>query len=387
MKPKCFFMILLYFCLFVINQNSYSKEVGDILYEIKSKEWGAAYSQYNFNEVIGHAMIFAGTDEDGIDWVIHAPAVDEDGNPKKLFFEPIQASGYDGILEDFKCFSGTTKEQRKKIVSFGYSKRGAPYPSPGSKWYFLIDKPTIEQQKGYELFNGNECYSCVGIVERCYEEAQVGGVEGPTPNGFGRDLVREYYPIWPIQNPLYTTWNEAEGSYVSHDAPPPYYTTEGWVFFPYTQWYKQDTILTVNNPIDIDSKMRMIPSVSTSPTINLVAPAESEVIPMGISKYNLKATATDGVNGSGIFKVEFYLDNATVPFKVYTYKDLQGNPVFYYENESVPIELSEYTYEMDISNLSEGEHKIIARAVDRAGNWSSDTLHNLTTPQNFSAIA
>lgn len=202
-----------------------AKEVGDVVYYPLNQQWGADADQYTFSSrsgtpgYIGHAMIYIGTDENGKDYIIHAPG---GGDVSKR--EQKDLSHYVRNLNVGSSIP--TKEQRRKIISFANSKLGKPYPSPYLSLLGLM-KPSIEEQKGYDTFNGEESYSCVGLVERSYEAAQVGGVDGPTPNGYGRDLVNN-------NEDLFNNWNAKEGSYVKllTDYSWPYNEIDGWVFFP-----------------------------------------------------------------------------------------------------------------------------------------------------------
>src|SRR3989339_101652 len=245
-----------------------SKEVGDVAYSSLRQMWGGGQNQYTFSYrtgvpgYIGHAMIYFGTDEDGNDYIIHAPGIGQ-----KVKREKRDLSVYEKYLN----MGSVTKEQRRKIISFANSKIGCLYAVPYEKM-LIVFKP--------------------------------------------------YHP-------------------------------------------------------ELDSE-RMVNTSSGKPVVQIAAPIDNEIIDQNQSStYTIKATATDGANGSGIFKVEYYLDQVDADHlitKVYTYKDSNGIPVFLYENDTVPIELSEYKYDWDISNISSGQHTLIARTVDRAGNWSDDTL-------------
>lgn len=238
-----------------------SKEVGDVVYYSLSQMWGGGEDQYEFSErtgvpgYIGHTMIYIGTDEDGNDYIIHAP-----GGTQPVKLEKRDLSGYVKYLNIGAAT--VTKEQRRKLISFANSKKGCPYATP-YQYLGVVIKPTLEEQKGYNSFHGNECYTCIGIVERSYEVAQVGGSEGPTPNGFGRDLVRSDEVLFNNWN---YNWNSKEGSYVRllTDYPWPYNELDGWVLFPYTQWYEQ----THSYHPALDSE-RMVNTTSDQPDLEL----------------------------------------------------------------------------------------------------------------------
>lgn len=77
----------------------------------------------------------------------------------------------------------------------------------------------------------------------------------------------------------------------------------GGYSFLNTQWYVQ---IHAYHP-EFDSA-RMMNINSENPTVKITAPADGDTLSQSAGKYTLKAEATDGPNGSGIFKVEFYLD-------------------------------------------------------------------------------
>jgi len=309
-------------------------------------------------------MIYAGTDEDGNDWIIHSEGTFDDQLYLKM--EKLSESHYADAV--FKTVNPTS-EVRRKVVSFAYSKIGLPYPfnehvtvellkclSPFSSCNYV--PPSVEQQKGYVRYNlpgygETETYTCVGLVERAYEEA---GMD-ITPNGHGRNVFESD-----------STWTEAEGSYVcfgvQFDSVYVCSNVYGWVFFPYTQWYRQ-----THRDHRLNSE-RVSDPVDEPPSVEITSPSQNGVFP---EDHKIKATATDGPRGSGIFKVEFYLDGtdqSDMIGKVYTYTE-GGRPVFYYKHENVPIELDEYVYEVDASSISPGRHKLYAISYDRAGHASS----------------
>lgn len=205
----------------------HAREVGDVVFR-KPPIWGNGHYFFDEQHRVGHAMIYAGRDEDGVDWILHAPG--------GTFTDPKVSQMSELELEpdktNFRFYPGTTRAQRRKIVSFANSKLDLPYSFPGKYFFLFIDIPNLAQQKGREPFKPygeeeeGETYTCAGFVERAYEESGI----NLTPDGFGRDLDRE-------ENELYRIWNENEGSWVCHPTP----TTElcGWVLFPYAQESKQ----------------------------------------------------------------------------------------------------------------------------------------------------
>ncbi|MCK4642212.1 hypothetical protein KAU32_01120 [bacterium] len=344
------FKLLILLLVLVPSTLVVGKEVGDIVYYPLSDQWGGAANQYTFSiqannpGYVGHAMIYLGTDEDGNDYIIHAPGT-ENGVDYKSKREKRDLSDYDKYFTDTSLI---TNSKRRRIVSFANSKLDRDYPYPYMNMVGKIVKPTLSQQKGYDTFNNKECYSCVGIVERSYEEAGI----NITPDGYGRDLVRS-------KETLYKSWLINEGSYVAllTDEAPPYDEINGWVFSPYTQWYKQ------NHPYQPNlDNMRLDISTTENPVVEITLPHEREIIDKSQGDISIRATATDGDKGSGILKVEFYIDNvnsSSLIKAVYTYQDQNGDPIvdsngdviFYYENDSVPVELDEYHCVYDITNL------------------------------------
>ena len=104
---------------------------------------------------------------------------------------------------------------------------------------------------------------------------------------------------------------------------------------------------------------------------------------------------------SGIYKVEFKLTGSAGTFeeKIYTYGEPNGSPnpvtrelsvnpskwnaetveipVFWYENESVPIQLDAYFCELDRMGVKPGTYTLEITAFDRAGNTTTQTIPTL----------
>ncbi|OGS44025.1 MAG: hypothetical protein A2539_10465 [Elusimicrobia bacterium RIFOXYD2_FULL_34_15] len=230
------FTLILLNVLFIFNFGI-AKEIGDVMY-VNHYMWGMD-NQYEFPTNIGHSAIFIGVDESSKTWIIESPGGDE--KVKRTIIDenyhyPLSECSY------YKTSVNLTKEQRKNIIKIATSKEGWAYcqPTPFPFWI-----PNVNEQKGYS-YSGEGKISCVGLVENAYEQTNINITPDNDPNE-GRDLVRE-------NEPLYTTWNEKEGSYVNYKGIP---LLDGWVFFPYTQWYKQ------SNKQSNLNVMRMFPATSS----------------------------------------------------------------------------------------------------------------------------
>ena len=321
----------------------------------------------------GHAMLYIGTDEDGNDWIAEAPG-------SGLSRLSMLQSSYPGHHETFRSTANLGKETRKNIVTAANEQVGLPYPRPTS----ATDLPTIDQQKGKAAWNGQTGVTCVGLVESSFEEASL----NVTPDGHGRDFVRDGEPLYKVEN-----WTEAEGSYVSYlggglnavmqfvaDVP----EAEAWVFFPYTQVHVQKHKLGLLSFTNQDT-VRMKPNESTAPQIDEIFP-ESAYIVGDESVLKVGCKTSDGDHGSGIFRVVVDIsgpDEFSLEKKLYTYNegDLESpkevnlggkmQPVFWYENDSVPVELDEYSFELDLEDLSAGTYEVSITSYDRTGEMTT----------------
>lgn len=92
------------------------------------------------------------------------------------------------------------------------------------------------------------------------------------------------------------------------------------------------------------------PPDTTPPTVSITGPANNSNHNGGT--VTVSATATDDVGGSGMQKVEFYVDNV-----------LQST------DNSSP-----YQHSLNTSNLSVGSHTLMARAYDMVGNFASSSV-------------
>jgi chitodextrinase len=117
------------------------------------------------------------------------------------------------------------------------------------------------------------------------------------------------------------------------------------------------------------------PPDTTAPSVSLVAPVGNAIISGTV---NVSATASDDTGGSGIAKVDFYVDGL-----------LNGT------DTTGP---SPYTYSLDATTLTNGSHTLAVKAYDNANNASamsspltvnvanSDT-ESPTTPTNVTTTA
>lgn len=374
--------------LLVLGLHAKAREVGDAIYHRgdnqkdivgvhrrkSEKCWGLSENYLFTDQHPGHAMVFVGQDEDGRDWIMEAP-----GNGLTIRMSDLDAE-YLGHHKTYRVLTHSVPSStaRRKIVAFSISKDGLSYAAPEG----LFDgKPSVQQQKGKRAYRGSERYTCIGLVEAAYEYAGLNA----TPDGDGRDCYR-------ASKALFSSWGEAEGSYVHGEFGDWYinwFFGEGWVFFPYTMIYKQTNKLSADDTVLLDD-IRMAPSVGAGPTIWSIAPKDGEQA--SARTVRVSCNASDGANGSGVFKVEFELsgpEGFSQLRKCYTYHvaddqetpvtmDL-GNgrgqtPVFWYENESVPIELDEYGFDWDASVAPRGSCRLTVTAYDRAGNTEAETV-------------
>jgi hypothetical protein len=200
-------------------------EIGDVLYQSVNQMWGRN-NNYDFPDYIGHAAFFIGTDENDNKWIIEAiPNTTVDYN---------QATK--GELKKYNTAT-LTNNQRKNLAIEAINKIGSNYVDPFQNSSGNLVAPSLSAQKGGNDGHFSNSYTCIGLVEKIYENKSI----YITPDTQGRSLISGE------QSPLDTNWNENEGSWVEFDdwisisSFPWYWHLEfkTWVFFPYTQWYKQ----------------------------------------------------------------------------------------------------------------------------------------------------
>ncbi len=110
---------------------------------------------------------------------------------------------------------------------------------------------------------------------------------------------------------------------------------------------------------------------STAPFVSIDAPASGDTI--DTATYTVSVTASD--TGSGLDKVEFYLDTETTPRETQIAPATPGSDV--------------YNWVVDVPSLGNGAHDIIAKAYDMVGNAATDTIsvtvaYDTSAPVNVS---
>lgn len=376
-----------------------AREVGDMIFHDGSngditglnrgehRAWGQS-ENYKLEGHPGHAMIYVGTDENGVHWVVEAPGAGQSVNMAPLSNYPSHHDVFRRMTKNIDL------ETRKNLSLRALDQIGKEYAAPDDiTEYLLYGVPSIQQQKGQSFYKFGTRFTCVGLVEYCYEKE----VDGIAPDGDGRNLVKSD-PRW-FGPDLFEEWRDMEGSYVKADLGLEQQNKlvrflangEGWIYFPYSAVYEQLNKLTETSSEIMDS-LRLERSVGVGPEISEVTPSpgqgfsdESEIV--------LSCVASDEY--SGVFSVTISVsgpDDYTNEVVLYTLNE--GNPeaaktvnlngketkVFWYLDNETPTHLTNYSSVLNSSILSQGRYDVKIIARDRAGNEKVSATNFVISP-------
>jgi hypothetical protein len=303
MRIKAYLILLVIASLFFYEctppGGSPGSEIGDVVF----RPYGIAI----VGSKIGHAALYRNSNSK-TDWDPESPIIDSD-----LEHSVIQASGEEVVLgwQSFSYFLSKLEqrgkgytyseplsiETRKKLINHAIEQYGASYPHFFEEWYYpKIMTPNSPTEQG--------CFRCDGFVEYVYDQEGLGFF----------DLEEQEHCFF---------FNETE-----------------WLGFP------------VFFPEALRERMK--PDNPCPPELNIISPVNGSTAEL---QTLIKVSSDDGPNGSGIDRIEIYIDDSRI---LKDDEDSDGQ-------KSV-------NHIWETQEITSGEHEIKVIAYDRAGNKTEKSL-------------